>query len=80
MISACSFNGTKLSRPMVRRGTDFHAGQISRKTLKKWQKLTAEQSPVRRTNVVDVKSRLCEINPDSDNFVYRTAPFQVVIN
>ena len=65
---------------MVRRGTDFHAGQISRKTLKKWQKLTAEQSPARRTNVVDLKSRLCEINPDSDNFVYRTALFQVVIN
>ena len=75
---------------MVRRGTDFHAGQISRKTLKKWQKLTApkltapqltaEQSPARRTNVVDLKSRICEINPDRDNFVYRTAPFQVVIN
>ena len=70
---------------MVRRGTDFHAGQISRKTLKKWQKLTApqltaEQSPARRTNVVDLKSRLCEINPDSDNFVYRTALFQVVFN
>ena len=70
---------------MVRRSTDFHVGQISRKTLKKWQKLTApkltaEQSAAQSTNVVDLKSKFCEISPDSDNFVYRTAPFQVVIN